>query len=148
MSNNSKAGFPHTTLPMDRSIAPVLMGLGAGTIFLAIVASMSQSQSTKPFGPLDTQRPHNQFGNDAIMIAIQNLTAKEEFKGKELVVEYYRDLGVGYSDGDKEVCPMNHCALIIFGDKTEPDSPQVSVIVNMDSRQVVHILKPQSTSPK
>ena len=133
---------------MDDNLAPVLLGLSAGIIFIGILALAlftNQIQVPTEFGPLDTQRPMRQFGDAAIMIALQNVTLDKEFSGKDLIVSYYRDMGVGYAIDNAEnangTCPMNHCALVIFADRNEPEVALVSVIVNMDSKQVVYITK-------
>ena len=123
---------------MDHGLPPVLLGLSIGVIFIGIVASLGQSSNSPPFGPLDTQRPHNQFGDAAITIALENMALQEEFRGKELIVKYYRDWGVGYRIDDNDTCHMNRCALVIFADSTEPDRSLVSVFVDMDSTKVVH----------
>ena len=123
---------------MDHGFAPVLLGLSIGIIFIGVVASIGQSPSSSPFGPLDTQMPRNQFGEVAILIALQNITLQEEFRGKELIVKYYRDWGVGYGIDDNGACPMNHCALVIFADRSVPERSLVSVFVNMDLKKVVH----------
>ena len=72
------------------------------------------------------------------MIALENMALQEEFRGKELIVKYYRDWGVGYRIDDNDACPMNRCALVIFANRTEPERSLVSVFVNMDSKKVVH----------
>lgn len=135
---------------MDPNLGPVLVGLSAGIILLGMVASFSQSQAPVPLGPLDTQRPRYQFGDAAIKIALQNVTQDPEFRGKDLIINYYRDYGVGYSpDSDVKApasCPMNRCAYVAFYERDEPSRWVVSVIVNMDSKQVVFISKASNVS--
>ena len=61
---------------MDHGLPPVLLGLSIGVIFIGIVASLGQSSNSPPFGPFDTQRTHNQFGDAAITIALENMASQ------------------------------------------------------------------------
>ena len=58
-------------------------------------------------------------------------------ENRELVATYYRDEGVGHGIYD---CLNKGCALIVFGDKSDPDvNILVSVFVNIESKEVAGI---------
>jgi hypothetical protein len=137
---------------IDGTFGAALLGLGSGILFLAILGfTLTSNQIQEPIGqtvPVFTTEhppPTRQFGDAAIRIALANVTQEEGFEGKELIVFFYRDHGVGFNmDNNTNVtgtCPMNHCALVVFADREQPKISLVSVIVNMDSKQIVHMVK-------